>query len=223
MLERIYALMPSLTILVTLIVIGRIYALLMKKRVEERFKDLEWVSGHRLQITALFAPLMFIQAPLVEETAARFPLLVLFSDLSGWAWYGILASAALFSLWYWYNNEDYHAGTYLVSDKRKGRNTSNDSYQEVERIKKNHKKAIRSGRIYQTIMVFFLGVLAGYFSLKFQSIWWAVGIHIAWNIFFLTILPFVLVGLYLGIYALFFFGRKVVENSYWFLREKFSR
>lgn len=192
MTERFFQFLPSITVLMSIALVTFVYLRLVSKKFKERMKSIEWCKENHWKIIWLIGvPLQHIWAPVAEELVFRAPLIVLFSSISGNAWRGIWISSILFSLVHYFGKKI--ALFEVLSAKEKG-DTKTDSLEaEISDIQKKESKRVRIRKFLHPVAVFPLGVLSGYYGVKYQSIWTSVGIHFVWNL----IMPIIIVLLIL--------------------------
>lgn len=151
--------------------------------------NIEWLKQNQIKLYFLAGvPSILIFAPTFEEFFFRLPLIVIFSDVSGNAWLGILVSAVLFGAIHYLNPSTlYVSDQILDAKKNKGQDVKfNDVAKEIVT---KEKKAILRTKLSQVVATFFLGLISGYYGIKHQSLFVSVGLHAAWNLF----MPFILV------------------------------
>lgn len=193
--ERIYTFLPSIVILICVAIATRLYLWWIAKRFGKNLKSVNWHKKNELKVASMFGtPLIYIFAPALEELIFRAPIIVAFSTVSSVAWYGILASSGLFALAHWRGKKVW------MPEILDGNHKSDDVAEEINRLHAEAGKMIMVRKASHVIVTLFLGILAGYYGIKCQSLWVAFGIHVAWNI----VAPVVFIVLvYLGLFAFF--------------------
>jgi len=176
------------------------------KRYGDNFKSVEWLKENHGRVAwTVGSPHQYVLAPTIEELVFRAPLIIAFSTMSSGAWYGVLVSGALFALVHWFGKKILLSE--VVSAKEKGSHESDDIAMEIGRLHTKEGKMIRVRKVLSVVLTFPLGILAGYYGIVYQSIWVAVGIHAAWNIFMPIVLQIIfLVG------AIVFYGAPLLCN-----------
>jgi len=191
--ERIYAFLPSIVTLACIAVTTRLYLWWVVKRFGKNFKSVNWHKKNELRVVSMFGtPLVYVFAPALEELIFRAPIIVAFSTVSSVAWYGIFVSSGLFALAHWRGKKVW------MSEILSGNHKSDDVAEEMNRFHAEAGKMIMARKAFQVTVTLFLGILAGYYGIKYQSIWVAFGIHVAWNIVAPTAF---IVLVYLGLFV----------------------
>ena len=196
--ERVYLFLPSILILGGVAAVTFFYLKwVIKYFGEDNFKSIEWHEKNKWKIPLIVgAPWVIVFAPAVEELIFRAPLIIIFSTVSSDAWYGIFVSSGLFALAHLYEKKIW---IYDILDERKNGNCqSDDVMTEMNRFYQENIKMVGVRQVLNIIFVLPLGILAGYYSIKCQSIWAAFAIHAIWNL----VMPPII--LFLGILLLFF-------------------
>lgn len=97
---------------------------------------------------------------------------------------------------------------------KKGKNKGLDEVELVIAKVLQKKQKSRVTRILNTLCVFPLGVAAGFYGITYQSLWVAVGIHLAWNL----VMPLIMVILgaivVIAIYAIYAFKDTLVRIKF---------
>ncbi len=188
MTERFFQFLPSIAILTSIAIATLIYLRLVLKRFKERIKSIEWCKENHWKIIWLIGtPVQNVWAPVAEELIFRAPLIVIFSTVSGNAWRGIWISSVFFSLVHYFGHK---ITLFDVFSAKESSETKTDSLEaEISDIKKREAKRLRITKFLHPITVFPLGILSGYYGIKYQSIWASVGIHFVWNL----VMPIILV------------------------------
>lgn len=186
--DRIKEFLPSILILVSIVMVTFIYLKLLSSRWKDNLKSIEWLKKNQWKAVLLIgSPAVYILAPTLEELICRLPLIIIFSGISSNAWWGILVSSSFFALIHYSGNKI--TLQEAIQMKESGRAKSNDLRVVTEDIEKLQIRRIKIQRLVHVIVVFPLGILAGYYGIKYQSIWLSVGIHFAWNLIVPVILP----------------------------------
>ncbi|MFH1427184.1 MAG: CPBP family glutamic-type intramembrane protease, partial [Patescibacteria group bacterium] len=134
------------------------------------------------------------------ELIFRAPLIIAFSTVSTIAWYGIFASSGLFALTHWFGKKIWMPE--ILSARKNGEHKTDDLVVEMNRVHQEKERTIIVRRVLHVFFTLPLGILAGYYGIKCQSVWVAFGIHFGWNFIMPAVLPLLmlLVGLvFLGI------------------------
>lgn len=126
-------------------------------------------------------PTVVVYAPTIEEVMFRLPLILAFSTINRQSLHVIVISGLLFGL------------HHITNPGSTFRELPDDLPLSAIKNRENDEK-IGFRNYYQVVMTSILGILAGYFSVKFQSIWVAVAIHVLWNT-----LGIVTIGLGIGL------------------------
>ncbi len=165
---------PSIFILTIISGILLIYLKYQKKQFGKKLHSIKWLKKERKKVIwTLSAPEYCILAPAREEVIFRAPLIIIFSEISSNAWYGIFISSIIFSLMHWAGEKVSLSD--IISSK-----TDNTKIAKLFFLKRNRKK-IFLRKIIHVLCTFPLGILAGYYGIKHQSIWVAFAIHSIWN------------------------------------------
>lgn len=193
--ERIYVFLPSILIIACIAGVTLLYLKLIVKRFGDSFKSVEWHEKNKQKVAwVVGAPFINIWAPAVEELIFRAPLVIAFSAMSSFAWYGILSSSALFALTHWVGKKIWIPE--ILSARENGEHKFDDLKTEVNRLHQEAGKKIIVRKVLHVILTLFLGILAGYYGIKYQSIWVSFGIHSAWNLIMPVVLPlFTILGM----------------------------
>ncbi len=196
--ERFFLFLPSVLIIASIGVIALLFARYHYKKFKEHLQDAEWLEKNQLKLSIWFGtPVVNIVAPTLEELIFRAPLVIAFSALTAEAWIGIVISTILFGLMHFPGSKIEFSE--LVSLTRKSNKDEIDgavlTYQAENRGKLLFRKCLH------VVLTAILGLLAGYYGVLYQSIWVAVGIHAAWNLFMPVLIP-ILVGCLYAIYYL---------------------
>ena len=198
MIGRIIHFLPSICVLLSIFALTCLYLKIIG-RLKKDLQNIEWVRRNKLKAVALVGfPIIYLWAPLLEELIFRAPIVVLFGSISNYAWIGISISSALFAAIHCIGiGEDIYfiAGLEEIEDI--------DSALRVEDLEKKplaiSRNEIKKRRLIKVASTFILGMLAGYFGVKYQSLYVCVGIHIIWNLVMPIILQVLLVLIYLFI------------------------
>ena len=172
--ERIYTFLPSVLVLICIAGATVLYLIWITNRFGGNLKSVNrWIV-----IWTVDVPLINVVVPAAEELVFRAPLIIAFSAVSSVAWYGIFASSALFALLHWDVNKIWPE--FLPSRKNDAR--KDDVVTEVNRLHQEKDKMIIMRKVCKVVCALTLGILAGYYGIKYQSIWMAFGIHSVWNL-----------------------------------------
>lgn len=166
----------------------------VKKIGLQNLNSAQWVKDNLFKVSLLVGtPVGNVLAPTAEELLFRAPIIVMFPDLGGFAWMGILISAGIFSL---LHIKEKNLGIFEVLNAKNG----DDSLIEKEnQVEKGLDRAERRLRIvFRLAATFILGIIAGYFGIKHQSLWLSIGIHSLWNLTMPLLVPLALLFIVLG-------------------------
>ncbi|MFH0892178.1 MAG: CPBP family intramembrane glutamic endopeptidase [Candidatus Falkowbacteria bacterium] len=189
--ERIYEFMPSVFILAGIAGVTLLYLKLIIKRFGKNFKSVEWHERNKRKVAwSVGTPSVSLWAPAVEELIFRAPLIIAFSAISSVAWYGIFASSALFALMHWFGNKICILDIFSVREN--GEHKSDNVADEVDRLRAEEGKMVMARKVFHVVLTFPLGILAGYYGIKYQSVWVAFGIHSAWNLIMPAVLQIIM-------------------------------
>lgn len=161
--------------------------------------DLEWIRANGQKLGLLVMPILIVFAPCVEELVFRAPLLILFPVLNQSAWYGIMVSSILFGLMHWSGNLEQNS--IIVHG---GKTETNDLAKEREKLEIENKAQIVFAKCFRVVATTLAGVWFGYLAISHQSLWWSMGAHALWNFIMPTLLPIVLLVLWLMIQFIIF-------------------
>jgi membrane protease YdiL (CAAX protease family) len=190
--ERLYIFLQSIIVLVSIAVMVRAYLFYVSAKYKKRTKSVAWCKANMLKVIFLIsAPYVYIFGPVLEELIFRAPLVVLFSSLTDLVWIWIIISSILSALLHWKGKKV--TLTEIFEADMRGETESDDVTLEEKRLFRQKGKKIILEKIFQVIVTFLLGVLSGYFGIKYQSIWLCVGIHAAWNIFMPLVISVIII------------------------------
>ncbi len=179
--ERIYAFLPSVLVMACIAGVTFLYVKWVIKRFGDNFKSVEWhEKNQRKVIWAVGTPLAHVWAPAVEELIFRAPLIIAFGAMSSVAWYGVFASSGLFALSHWFGKKIWMPD--ILSARENGNHKTDDVVAEANRLHAEEGKMIMVRKVLHVVFTLPLGILAGYYGIKYQSIWVAFGIHSVWNL-----------------------------------------
>jgi len=180
--ERMYVFLPSVLIIACIAGVAFLCAKLFIKRFGDNFKSVEWHEKNQWRVAwTVSTPLINVWAPAVEEIIFRAPLIIAFSAISSFAWYGIFASSGLFALIHWFGKKIWMPE--ILSAREKDNQASDDVVAEVNRLHTEKGKTIIIRKVFHVVFAFPLAILAGYYGIKYQSVWVAFSIHLVWNLF----------------------------------------
>ena len=195
--ERIYAFLPSVLVIACIAGATFLYSKWVVKRFGDNFKSVEWHKKNQWKVIwTVGIPLTNVWAPAVEELIFRAPLIIAFSAVSSIAWYGVFASSGLFALSHWFGKKIWMPE--ILSARENGNHKSDDVVAEVNRLNAEEGKMIMVRKVLHVVFTLPLGILAGYYGIKYQSIWVAFGIHSVWNLIMPVVLPILML---LGVLA----------------------
>lgn len=185
--ERIYAFLPSVLIIACIAGTAFLYLKWVVKRFGDNLKSVEWHRKNQGKVAwTVGTPMICVFGPAVEELIFRAPLIIAFGSMSSSAaWYGVFASSGLFALSHWFGKKIWMPE--ILSAKENGDHESDDVEEEINRLHQENEKGIMVRRVLHVVLTLPLGVLAGYYGIRYQSVWVAFGIHMAWNL----VMPFV--------------------------------
>lgn len=192
---------------------------------KEKIDSIEWVKENRSKLMwRLSAPLLYIQAPTLEELIFRGPLLLLFVSLSSQAWIGIAVSAVLFGIAHWF-------GPKILFSEVEALKKIGELSVAAKEMEAEQPKLVLLRRILHVVFATILGLIAGYLTIKCQSLWAGVLVHMVWNIVMPILLPILLMVVALAIVWLggiisdiiwYFQCRKMRKDSSKALRDSVS-
>jgi len=186
--ERIYVFLPSVLVIAVIAGATLLYLKWVIKRFGDDFKSVEWHKKNQWKVIwTVGTPLTNAWAPAVEELIFRAPLIIAFSAMSSVAWYGVFASSGLFALSHWFGKKIWMPE--ILSAKENGNHKSDDVVAEIDRLHTEEGKMIMVRKVLHVIFTLPLGILAGYYGIKYQSVWVAFGIHSVWNLVMPAVLP----------------------------------
>ena len=198
--ERIYTFLPSTIILIGIAGVTLLYMKLVIKRFGDNFRSIEWHEKNKWRVAwTVSMPLTNVYGPAVEELIFRAPLIVMFSAMSPVAWYGIFASSGVFALLHWFGKKIWMLE--ILSARENSDHKTDDVVAEMNRLYQENGRAIMVRKVLHVIFAMPLGILTGYYGIKYQSIWVAVGIHSAWNLIMPLIIS-ILVFLGLALFSI---------------------
>ncbi len=188
MTERIAVFLPSILILTCIAAATFIYLRLVARRWRENLKSVEWCKENKWKVLWLFGtPACNIWAPTAEELIFRAPLIIAFGSITGNAWWGILASSVAFAFVHYFGKKINFLE--VLSAKENGETKSDDLQAEITDMEKAQAQQMKIRRLLHIVATLPLGILAGYYGIKYQSIWVSVGIHSVWNLLMPVLLP----------------------------------
>lgn len=195
--ERIYAFLPSILILAVIAGATSLYLKWITKRFGDNLKSVEWLTNNQWKaFWAIGMPGANVGGPAVEELIFRAPLIIAFSAMSSVAWYGVFASSTVFALLHWPGKKILMPD--ILSTKENGDHKSDDIEAEIHRLHTENGEMILRRKMFHVIFAFPVGILTGYYGIKYQSVWVAFGIHSAWNFVMPIVLPILV---YLGAFV----------------------
>lgn len=195
--ERIYAFLPSILVIACIAVATLLYMKWVIKRFGDNFKSVNWHKKNQWKVIwTISTPLTNVWAPAVEELIFRAPLIIAFAAMSSFAWYGVFASSGLFALSHWFGKKILMPE--ILSARENDNHKTDDLVAEVNRLRAEKGKMIMVRKVLHVFFSLILGILAGYYGIKYQSVWVAFGIHSGWNLIMPALLPFLML---LGVLA----------------------
>lgn len=168
-------------------------------RFGDNFKSVEWQKNNRMKVFWTLSIPLTVLSPAVDELIFRVPLIIAFGAISSVAWYGVFASSGLFALSHWFGKKIRMSE--IIYAKENGNHKSDDVVAEINRLHTKEGKIIMARRVLHVVLALPLGILTGYYGIKYQSVWVAFGIHFVWNFVIPVVVPILI---FLG--ALVFFG-----------------
>jgi len=217
-LERLLDFLPQIIVLFTIgvasIVASKILEKLWLKGIaKDKRKMIEWCKENKLKAAVGFIIGAYLYAPTVEELIFRAALIVIFPAISGYAWLGIILSGLAFGLLHAFDDYVKIFKTSLAVGNPKH---ENESVTEESKAKINGKVI----RIYRGISTGGMGILIGYFGIKYQSLYLASAIHAGWNLL-MPLFLLIVIGVTLSIA----FGITILANRIkdWWLLRNFER
>ena len=184
MYEKLGNFLSSIIIVLCVAVICFAYLKLFCRKHKEKLNSVSWVKENPWRIFVfLGVPVNYVWTPFVEEFVFRMPLIVIFDTLSVQAWLAIIFSGAIFAV----ANTKYFLVPKKIFGKQDGGESDTDDFvltaSQIDKEKEEDEdKAEKTTQIIRVLLSFVLGLLAGYLGIKYQSIWLAIGIHLAFNI-----------------------------------------
>jgi len=197
--ERINQFLPTVIILLSISMFLFLYLqILLRRAWKDKLKNVEWVTKNKWRVV-LFAGVPFenIWAPVFEELLFRAPIIIAFGALSGYAWLGIGASAVLFSAIHYFGKHIYFLD--VLEKSGNGNNDTNNMAEMVSNLQKEKQGEMKFRKPAAIVATLILGIVAGYFGIKYQSIYVSVGIDAAWNLF-MPIFIWIVILLSLALY-----------------------
>lgn len=154
--ERIYTFLPSVLVIVFLVGVKFILARMVNAKIDE------WKEKNKLWIALIVSTSSLLVSYAVTELIFRAPLIIAFDTMSSAAWCGVIVSSIIFALvrycsWI----KLMHWPTVFPQQK--------DLAETAE-----PKKTTTLQKIVDTASVVIIGILSGYFGIKFQSIWMSI-------------------------------------------------
>lgn len=144
-------------------------------------KSIEWYKENEWKVECLLGiPTINIFAPILEELIFRTPLIILFSNINSSAWIGIFVSALAFASIHYFGNQIKLFE--VLAAKESGQIKTDNSLEGITETEKIQAQQMKIRRLSHVVCTFPLGILTGYYGIKYQSIWLSVGIHSAWNL-----------------------------------------
>ena|SRR3989344_3700349 len=193
MIDRIMQFLPSILVIASIAISTFIYLKVVIKKIGPAWKSVEWHSKNKWKVIWLVgAPAVNVWAPTAEELIFRAPIIIAFGTMSSSAWIGILISSAVFGAIHWFGKKINILE--ILSEKEAGNIKTDNLDTELSELEATQSKRVRIQRIAHVFTTMPLGVLSGYYGIKYQSIWVSVSIHAIWNLVMPIILPlFVLI------------------------------
>ncbi len=197
--ERLQIFLPAIAGAASLALLTIIFVrLAIKKLGQENLQSTEWVKNNLLKVSLLIGtPIANVLAPTAEELFFRAPIIVMFPDMGGHAWTAILISAVLFSL---AHIREKNLGVNEILNTKTLNDNLNEREQQAEQTLDRSEKRLRM--VFRLGATFVLGVIAGYFGVKHQSLWLAIGIHSLWNLVMPVLVSILLLFLVLAFQAM---------------------
>lgn len=208
--NRICTFIPSVLVIACIAGATFLYVKWVIKRFGDNFKSVEWHKKNQWKVIwTVGMPLTNVWAPAIEELIFRAPLIIAFGAMSSVAWYGVFASSTLFALMHWFGKKIWLLE--ILSARKNDDHKSDDVVAEIERLHREAgKKRILVKKVLHVVFTLPLGILAGYYGIKYQSIWVAFGIHLVWNLVMPVMFPILML---LSMFA--FIGVSSLVSSLW--------
>ena len=202
MYERLGFLWPSIIVVLCVSLSSLAYIRYYCRKHKAELNDTLWIKDNMAKIIIhLSLPAIYIWAPFAEELMFRMPLIIIFGTLSGPAWCGIILSAAIFAASHLNNSFSASSDLEKVIKKAENDELPDSNFASAtlcvkEDKSEGEKKEEKTAKIISIFLLFAFGILEGYWAIKYQSIWPAIGAHFAYNL----LMPVVsaLVGLIIG-------------------------
>jgi len=215
--ERIYVFLPSVLVLVCIAGAMRLYLKWVINRFGDNFKSVEWHKRNQWKVGwTVGLPSILVWAPAEEELIFRAPLIIACSTLSSVAWYGVFISSVLFALMHWFGEKIWMPE--ILSELDKDDHKTDDVAAEVNRLHQKKGKWIVVRKVLHVISSLPVGVLAGYYGIKYQSIWVSVCIHSAWNLIMPLVLQLIPLLMLSGVYI--FLSISSLWDKVWWWRRR---
>lgn len=212
--DKLLEFLPSLIGLACIALISWFFLWRMSKKYKEELKSITWCRENKKKIfLTMTIPLGYLYAPALEELIFRAPLVLFFDNISDLAWQGIFVSATLFGICHWGKNTMIPSSLFVKSDS--GEQVSDSLEEEIKRLQETNKKIVLVQRVVHVSISFGVGVMIGYYSIVYQSIWVAFLIHSLWNIFAPTLFSL--------LFALFVLAGLAVINIYHVWKDIWNR
>lgn len=187
MIGKLFVFLPQI-IIVASIALASLY--ISKKKIkpyEKQTNSVDWVEENSGKLFLSWAFMAAFWAPTAEELIFRLPLLIAFDRFSTTAWIFIALQALLFGL---VHDKKKDADMKQIFRKR-GTGEATDNLEEEMALhqKKNPVSLRVAGVTARTI----LGLIAGYLTIRYQSVLPAVGLHFAWNVLLTPIIILIMI------------------------------
>lgn len=185
--DRISLFLPNLGIIAAIALLSTLVLRWIDKKYGKDLNSVSWVAKNWkgvIRPVALF--IILIYAPFREELIFRAILVIIFPEVTRNAWYAILISAAVFAAWHVPNTRYLGGGGWLKKYKE-GTLESDDLEAESSKLRKENLEEFPKGtlpilRVLTFVYPFSIGIVAGYFGIKYQSLWIPVLVHFLVNL-----------------------------------------
>jgi membrane protease YdiL (CAAX protease family) len=200
--EKLYFYLPTILSVASLAGLVWVYMYIIKRYLKDKLSSVEYVTKNQFWLSWIYAtPAIALFAPLVEELIFRMPLILLFDTNSAGKQWAIIGSSLIFGCIHLYGNKI----TMLDFIGREPK--SDDLKTEINEIViENSGWKILARKIWNAVATFGLGIALAHYAIESQSIWVAIGIHAAWNLF----MPILIMLAVVIVIAVF-----VIGNSLW--------
>ncbi len=180
--ERILQELPSFALLAVIAFALKFYFKRFDKRFEKQLKSIRWQIENKTKVSWFYStPRTLLYAPTCEELLYRVPLLILFSELSVFAWIGIVISSFAFGLEHYKGTKITFSEILLARSFRRIEIDDDLKVSSNELSRKLGWRLISARKWSHVLFATVWGLLLGYLAVKFQSIWICVFAHFLAN------------------------------------------